>query len=201
VGRGGARSLTPAGERGLTGDPALENRRCGGPKTSAAGENLKQSVPARPLRCPGCCAWPGTRARHHLGLFATTAIAGVIPPRSYRPSCSSLGVAGIAIHNFHQPDRETFARSALQPDRPFQTIHFQTPRMIVALAVRAAGALRAHSPAGTDPQHHPAAAQNSVAMRIQLMVMEKAASLDLQFYEDLRRTTFFAAPATPSTGP
>jgi ABC-type bacteriocin/lantibiotic exporter with double-glycine peptidase domain len=42
--------------------------------------------------------------------------------------------------------------------------------------------------------------QNAVAMRIQLMVMEKAATLDLAFYEDPRRTTFCVAlRRTPST--
>jgi len=74
--------------------------------------------------------------------------------------------------------------------------------MIVALAVVQLALFALTALLGTIRNITQQLLQNSVAMRIQLMVMEKAASLDLQFYEDPASYDFFAAPRpTPSTGP
>jgi len=126
---GGARSLTPAGEQ-------RPDRRPGARATAAAGgskdlrgrwENLKQSSPARPLRCPGAAPGLGREPRHHPRAVCHHGDRRRHPAAAAYTAKLLINsvVLGIAIHNFHQPDRETFAQvCACSPIGPFQTIHF-----------------------------------------------------------------------------
>src|SRR6202521_4096929 len=175
---------------GLTGDPALEQPPLPeGPKDlRGRWENLKQSVSGTTAALPRVLrlVWDASPATT-LGLFVTTASAGVIPAAAAYTAKLLINsvVLGIAIHNFHQPDRETFAQvCACSPIGPLHTVSFTAIGAIVFLAIvqLALSALTAFL--GTIRNITQQLLQNSVAMRIQLMVMEKAASLDLQFYED-----------------
>src|SRR3979411_1923910 len=69
------------------------------------------------------------------------------------------------------------------PIGPLQQVHFTAVGMIVALAIVQLALFALTALLGTIRNITQQLLQNSVAMRIQLMVMEKAASLDLQFYE------------------
>ena len=189
---GGRRKKPDTGQAnsGLTGDPALEQPPLPeGPKDlRGRWENLKQSVSGTSAALPRVLrlVWDASPATT-LGLFATTAIAGVIPAAAAYTAKLLINavVLGIAINNFHQPDRETFAQvCACSPIGPFQTIHFSAVGMIVALAIVQLALFALTALLGTIRNITQQLLQNSVAMRIQLMVMEKAASLDLQFYED-----------------
>src|SRR6266480_664994 len=175
---------------GLTGDPALEQPPVPeGPKDlRGRWENLKQSVTGTTAALPRVLrlVWDASPATT-LGLFATTAVAGVIPAAAAYTAKLLINavVLGIAIHNFHQPDRETFAQvCACSPIGPFQSIQYSAVGMIVALAIVQLALFALTAFLGTIRNITQQLLQNSVAMRIQLMVMEKAASLDLQFYED-----------------
>src|SRR6266850_2925732 len=175
---------------GLTGDPALEQPPVPeGPKDlRGRWENLKQSVSGTTAALPRVLrlVWDASPATT-LGLFVTTAIAGVIPAAAAYTAKLLINsvVLGIAIHNFHQPDRETFAQvCACSPIGPFQTLQFSAVGMIVALSIVQLALFALTALLGTIRNIPHQLLQNSVAMRIQLMVMEKAASLDLQFYED-----------------
>src|SRR6202165_2803518 len=175
---------------GLTGDPALEQPPLPeGPKDlRGRWENLKQSVSGTTAALPRVLrlVWDASPATT-LGLFVTTAIAGVIPAAAAYTAKLLINsvVLGIAIHNFHQPDRETFAQvCACSPIGPLHTVSFSSVGMIVALAIVQLALFALTAFLSTIRNITQQLLQNSVAMRIQLMVMEKAASLDLQFYED-----------------
>src|SRR6266850_3319782 len=175
---------------GLSGDPILEGPpEDEGPKDlRGRWNNLKQSVVGTSAALPRVLrlVWDASPSTT-LGLFITTAIAGVIPAAAAYTAKLLINsvVLGIAIHNFHQPDRETLAQvCACSPIGPFQTIHFNAVGMIVALSIVQLALFALTALLGTIRNITQQLLQNSVAMRIQLMVMEKAASLDLQFYED-----------------
>src|ERR1700686_1096184 len=181
---------TGTADSGLTGDPKLEGPPLPeGPKDlRGRWENLKQSVTGTTAALPRVLrlVWDASPATT-LGLFVTTAIAGVIPAAAAYTAKLLINsvVLGIAIHSFHQPDRESFAQvCACSPIGPLQTLHFNAVGMIVALAVVQLALFALTAFLGTIRNITQQLLQNSVAMRIQLMVMEKAASLDLQFYED-----------------
>src|SRR6266581_287954 len=148
---------------GLTGDPALEPPQPPeGPKDlRGRWENLKQSILGTTAALPQVMrlVWEAS-PRITIGLFITTAIAGVIPAISAGLSLMLVNgvVRGILINSSHLADRVTFADLGV-PWLPGPTL----------------------TAVGNITQQ---LLQNSVSMRIQLMVMEKAASLDLQFYED-----------------
>ena len=175
---------------GLTGDPALEQPPVPeGPKDlRGRWDNLKQSVTGTTAALPRVLrlVWDASPSTT-LGLFATTAIAGIIPAAAAYTAKLLINsvVLGIAIHSFHQPDRESFAQvCACSPIGPLQQLHFTAVGMIVALAIVQLALFALTALLGTIRNITQQLLQNSVAMRIQLMVMEKAASLDLQFYED-----------------
>src|SRR3984893_17977452 len=181
---------TGAANSGLTGQPEIEQPPTqDGPKDlRGRWENLKQSVTGTTAALPRVLrlVWDASPATT-LGLFVTTAIAGVIPAAAAYTAKLLINavVAGIAIHNFHQPDRESFALvCACNPIGPLQGFHFTAVGMIVALAIVQLALFALTALLGTIRNITQQLLQNSVAMRIQLMVMEKAASLDLQFYED-----------------
>src|SRR5260370_2137101 len=98
---------------GLTGDPEIEQPpEDQGPKDlRSRWLNFKQSVTGTSTALPRVLrlVWDSSPAIT-LALFATTAIAGVIPAASAYAAklLTNAVVQGIAIHSFHQPDRETF---------------------------------------------------------------------------------------------
>src|SRR6202022_3804009 len=119
-----------------------------------------------------------------VGLFATTAIAGVIRAASAFVSKLLINsvVQGILINHSHLPDIEyldQLAGTHLIWNPSFSAIGMVFFLAIMQLALFAVAALL-----NTVRNITQQLLQNSVSMRIQLMVMEKAATLDLQFYED-----------------
>src|SRR3977135_153105 len=121
---------------GLTGQPEIElPPEQEGPKDlRGRWQNLKQSVTGTTAALPRVLrlVWDASPATT-LALFATTAIAGVIPAAAAYTAKLLINavVQGIAIHNFNQPDRETFAQvCACSPAGPFQELHFTAVGMI-----------------------------------------------------------------------
>ncbi|HZK72495.1 MAG TPA: ABC transporter ATP-binding protein [Clostridia bacterium] len=177
---------------GLTGDPTIgtppEEE---GPKDlRSRWLSLKQSVTGTSAALPRVLrlVWDASPATT-LGLFMTTAIAGIIPAAAAETAKLLINsvVQGIAIHSFHQPDRvwplcnNPAAGCALGP---WETPAFTAVGAIIFLSIVQLLLFALTALLGTIRNITQQLLQNSVAMRIQLMVMEKAASLDLSFYED-----------------
>lgn len=187
-GWGGRRRKPDSGpaNSGLTGDPTLEPPQTPeGPKDlKGRWENLKQSVLGTTAALPQVMrlVWEAS-PRITIGLFVTTAISGVIPAISAGISLMLINgvVRGILINNSHLVDRVTFADLGV-PWLPGPTL--TAVGMIVFLAVLQLLVFAISALLNTVRNITQQLLQNSVSMRIQLMVMEKAASLDLQFYED-----------------
>jgi ATP-binding cassette subfamily B protein len=187
-GRWGGRRRPDSGpaNSGLTGDPTLEPpQHPEGPKDlRGRWENLKQSVLGTTAALPQVLrlvweASPGTT----IGLFITTALAGLIPAISVGITLmlTNAVVRGIGIHANHEADRIRLNELGI-PWLPGMV--FTAVGMIVFLAVLQLILFAVSALLNTTRNITQQLLQNSVAMRIQLMVMEKAASLDLQFYED-----------------
>jgi ATP-binding cassette subfamily B protein len=187
-GRWGGRRRPDSGpaNSGLTGDPTLEPpQQPEGPKDlRGRWENLKQSVMGTTAALPQVLrlvweASPGTT----VGLFITTALAGLIPAISVGITLmlTNAVVRGIGIHANHEADRIRLNELGV-PWLP--SMVFTSVGMIVFLAVLQLILFAVSALLNTTRNITQQLLQNSVAMRIQLMVMEKAASLDLQFYED-----------------
>jgi ATP-binding cassette subfamily B protein len=187
-GRWGGRRRPDSGpaNSGLTGDPALEPpQQPAGPKDlRGRWENLKQSVLGTTAALPQVLrlvweASPGTT----IGLFVTTAVAGLIPAISVGITLmlTNAVVSGIGIHANHLADRIRLNELGVPwlPGMVFTSVGVIVFLAVLQLIVFAVSALL-----NTTRNITQQLLQNSVAMRIQLMVMEKAASLDLQFYED-----------------
>jgi ATP-binding cassette subfamily B protein len=175
---------------GLTGDSALEPPPPpDGPKDlRGRWESLKQSVTGTTAALPQVLrlVWEASPATT-VGLFITTAIAGLVPAASAYISRSLVNavVQGILINHQHLPDRETFA--SVGAPSSFLIWHsptFTAVGMIVFLAVLQLAVFAVSALLNTLRNISQQLLQNSVSMRIQLMVMEKAATLDLAFYED-----------------
>jgi ATP-binding cassette, subfamily B, bacterial len=168
---------------GLTGDPALEPPlEPEGPKDLRGRWNsLKQSVTGTSAALPRVLrlVWDASPSIT-LGLFVTTAIAGVLPAAAAYTSKLLINavVQGILIHHSNLPDRESFSVG------PVHSPVFSAVGGIVFLAVVQLALFAITALLATVRNITQQLLQNSVAQRIQLMVMEKAASLDLQFYED-----------------
>src|SRR5437016_11671390 len=171
---------------GLTGDPTIEPPQLPeGPKDlRGRWENLKQSVVGTTAALPQVLrlVWEASRPTT-LGLLATTAIAGIIPTISVGITLmlTNAVVAGISINAFHLPDRVAFSTLGV-PWLPGPTL--TAVQMIVLLAALQFAVFVISALLNTLRNITQQLLQNSVSMRIQLMVMEKAASLDLPFYED-----------------
>src|SRR5207302_13035 len=118
-----------------------------------------------------------------IGLFATTALAGLIPTISVGITLllTNAVTQGIVINVSHRPDREVLSQLGV-PWMP--ALQFTAIGMIVFLAVVQLVVFALSALLNTVRNISQQLLQNSVSMRIQLMVMEKAASLDLPFYED-----------------
>src|SRR6267378_2101672 len=175
---------------GLTGDPGIElPPEQEGPKDlRGRWLNFKQSVTGTTAALPRVLrlVWDASPALT-LGLFATTAIAGVIPAASAYTAklLTNAVVQGIGIHQFHRPDHLSLAdlggpgTLGLWQAPALTAVQWIVFMVVLQLALFAITALL-----GTLRNITQQLIQNDVSMRIQLMVMEKAASLDLAFYED-----------------
>jgi ATP-binding cassette, subfamily B, bacterial len=183
---GRGRSRTPEtgpANSGLTGGPVIEEpQEPQGPKDlRGRWRSLKQSVAGTTAALPRVIrlVWdanPGVTA----GLFAATVVAGVVPALSAYTSKLLVNavVSGILVR-----------RTATVPDvvrLDFGLWHpaFSTLNAIIVLAVFQLLIFALIAFLSTMRNITQQLLQNSVSMRIQLMVMEKAASLDLAFYED-----------------
>jgi len=175
---------------GLTGQPEIEQPPTqDGPKDlRGRWQNLKQSITGTTAALPRVLrlVWDASPTIT-LALFATTAIAGVIPAAAAYTAklLTNAVVQGIGIHSFHQADRLTLASiggpATVGPWHPpvFTAVQGIVFLVLLQLALFAITALL-----GTLRNITQQLLQNDVSVRIQLMVMEKAASLDLAFYED-----------------
>jgi ATP-binding cassette subfamily B protein len=174
---------------GLTGDPGLELP----PEEETPKDlrsrwrSLKQSVTGTSAALPRVLrlVWDASPATT-LGLFVATVVAGVIPAGAAETSKLLINavVKGIIIHNTHIPDRVTFHDLDPTISLPFQSPVFTALSAIVFIAIVQLALFAITALLGTIRNITQQLLQNAVAMRIQLMVMEKAASLDLSFYED-----------------
>lgn len=171
---------------GLTGDPTLEPpQQPEGPKDlRGRWESLKQSVAGTTAALPQVLrlVWEASRPTT-ISLFVTTALAGLVPVISAGISMMLINavVQGLAIHVAHQADRIALSTLGV-PWLPGLVLG--SVNMIVFIAVLQLVVFAASALLNTLRNISQQLLQNSVSMRIQLMVMEKAASLDLQFYED-----------------
>jgi ATP-binding cassette subfamily B protein len=171
---------------GLTGDPTIEGpQQPEGPKDlRGRWESLKQSVVGTTAALPQVLrlVWDASRPTT-IGLFVTTAIAGIIPTISVGITLmlTNAVVRGILINHSHLPDQVQLSSLGVPwvPD-----ITFTSVGVIVFLAALQFLLFAITALLNTLRNITQQLLQNSVSMRIQLMVMEKAASLDLQFYED-----------------
>jgi len=143
--------------------------------------NLKQSVTGTGAALPRVLrlVWDASPAST-LGLLCATAIAGVMPAASAYTSKLLINavVQGTDIHNHHLADREQFNLG------PVNSPVLSAVDGIIFLALVQLALFAVTSLLSTIRGIGQQLLQNAVAMRIQLMVMEKAASLDLAFYED-----------------
>jgi ATP-binding cassette subfamily B protein len=189
LGRRKAADTGPANS-GLTGDPGVEQPpEDQGPKDlRGRWLNLKQSVTGTTAALPRVLqlVWEANPSIT-VALFATTAIAGVIPAAAAYTAklLTNAVVQGIGINQYHRLDRLSFA--SLDPNGPLGHVYtpaFTAVQMIVILVVVQLALFAVTALLGTLRNITQQLLQNEVSMRIQLMVMEKAASLDLAFYED-----------------
>jgi ATP-binding cassette, subfamily B, bacterial len=182
--RRGAPEIGPANS-GLTGDPVIEEpQEPQGPKDlRSRWRNLKQAVRGTAAALPRVIrlVWDASPAVT-AGLFAVTVVAGVIPAISAYTSKLLVNavVLGIEVHN-----HPTTIADAIRFDfGPWRTPVFTTVNGIIFLAILQLLIFALIAFLSTARNITQQLLQNAVSMRIQLMVMEKAASLDLAFYED-----------------
>src|SRR4030081_3546458 len=170
---------------GLTGDPVIEEApQPQGPKDlRGRWRNLRESVRGTAAALPRVLrlVWDAS-PRITAGLFAVTVVAGVIPATSAYISKLLVNavVLGIEVHN-----HPTTVADAVRFDfGPFRTPDFTTVNGVIFIAVLQLLIFALIAFLSTALNITQQLLQNAVSMRIQLMVMEKAASLDLAFYED-----------------
>jgi len=185
----GGRRRKPEGgpaNSGLTGDPTLEPpQQPEGPKDlRGRWESFKQSITGTTAALPQVMrlVWEASKPTT-IGLFITTALAGLIPTISVGITLmlTNAVTQGIVIHASHTPDHEVLSGLGLSW---MPHLEFTAVGMIVFLAVAQLVLFAVSALLNTLRNISQQLLQNSVSMRIQLMVMEKAASLDLPFYED-----------------
>ena len=170
---------------GLTGDPVIEEpQQPEGPKDlRGRWRNLKESVRGTAAALPLVIrlVWDASPAVT-TGLFVVTVVAGLIPAMSAYTSKLLVNavVLGIEVHN-----HPTTVADAVRFDfGPLHTPVFSAINAIIFLAVLQLAIFALIAFLSTARNITQQLLQNAVSMRIQLMVMEKAASLDLAFYED-----------------
>ncbi|HEY9286515.1 MAG TPA: ABC transporter ATP-binding protein [Candidatus Dormibacteraeota bacterium] len=167
---------------GLTGDPPIEEPpdQQGPRDLRSRWRNLKQSISGTTAALPRVLelVWQASPAVT-TGLFIATVIAGFVPAASAYTSKLLINavVQGIFIH-------KTGARDSVTIGLPFWHPTFSIFNAILFLAILQLAIFALIAFLSTIRNITQQLLQNSVSMRIQLMVMEKAASLDLAFYED-----------------
>ena len=167
---------------GLTGEPPIEEPPDpSGPRDlRSRWNNLKQSIRGTTAAVPRVLelVWQASPAVT-TGLFIATVIAGFVPAASAYTAKLLINavVQGIFIH-------KTGARDSVTIGLPFWHPSFSTFNAILFLAILQLAIFALIAFLSTIRNITQQLLQNSVSMRIQLMVMEKAASLDLAFYED-----------------
>ena len=187
-GWGGRRRKPESGpaNSGLTGDPTLEPpQQPEGPKDlRGRWETFKQAVTGTTAALPQVMrlVWEASRPTT-IGLFVTTALAGLVPTASVGLTLMLTNAVkeGIDVHQNHLADSLVLSNLGV-PWLPHLT--FSVLGMIVFLAILQFVIFAVSALLNTLRNISQQLLQNSVSMRIQLMVMEKAASLDLPFYED-----------------
>jgi ATP-binding cassette, subfamily B, bacterial len=182
----GRRRFTPKetgpANSGLTGEPPIEEppQPPGAKDWRGRWQNLKQSIQGTTAALPEVLklVWQASPAVTG-GLFIVTVIAGFIPALSAYTSKLLVNavVQGIVIHREHLADRVSLDLGLWHPT-------FGAVNAIIFLAVLQLLIFALIALLSTVRNITQQVLQNSVSMRIQLMVMEKAASLDLAFYED-----------------
>jgi ATP-binding cassette, subfamily B, bacterial len=166
---------------GLTGDPVIEGPPQSGPKDwGTRWRTLKESVQGTTAALPQVLrlVWDAS-PRVTAGLFAATVVAGVVPAISAYTSKLLVNavVQGIEVRREHLIDGIKIDLGVWHPVMTtFNAIIFLAVLQLLIFAL-----IAFLSTARNITQQ---LLQNAVSMRIQLMVMEKAASLDLAFYED-----------------
>src|SRR5437762_3285002 len=187
-GWGGRRRKPESGpaNSGLTGDPTLEPpQQPEGPKDlRGRWETFKQAVTGTTAALPQVMRLVSEASRvTTLALFVTTALAGLVPTASVGLTLMLTNAVkeGIDVHQNHLPDRLVLSNLGAQW---LPHLTFTVTGMIVFLAVLQLVIFALSALLNTLRNIRQQLLQNSVSMRIQLMVMEKAASLDLPFYED-----------------
>src|ERR1700737_4162633 len=170
---------------GLTGDPVIEEpQEPQGPKDlRSRWRNLKESVRGTAAALPRVIrlVWDASPAVT-AGLFAVTGVAGGIPAISAYTSKLLVNavVLGIEVHNHPA----TVADAVRFDFGPWRTPVFTTVNGLIFLAILQLLIFALIAFLSTSRNITQQLLQNAMSMRIQLMVMEKAASLDLAFYED-----------------
>jgi ATP-binding cassette, subfamily B, bacterial len=184
-GRGRSKNAeTGPANSGLTGDPVIEEpQEAQGPKDlRSRWRNLRQSVAGTTAALPRVIrlVWDASPAVT-AGLFAATVVAGVVPAVSAYTSKLLINavVHGIVVRNSKPPIAD-----AVKLDFGLWHPAFSTVNAIIVLAVLQLLIFALIAFLSTVRNITQQLLQNSVSMRIQLMVMEKAASLDLAFYEE-----------------
>src|SRR3984893_13344662 len=170
---------------GLTGNPVIEEpQEPQGPKDlRSRWRNLKQAVRGTAAALPRVIrlAWDATPAVRP-GCLGVGVVPGLLPAVSAYTSKLLVNavVLGIEVHN-----HPTAVADAVRFDfGPLHTPIFTTVNGIIFLAILQLLIFALIAFLSTARNITQQLLQNAVSMRIQLMVMEKAASLDLAFYED-----------------
>src|ERR1700716_1941657 len=170
---------------GLTGDPVIEEApQPQGPKDlRGRWRNLKESVRGTASALPRVIrlVWDASPAVT-AGPFGGRVAAGVAPAMSAYTSKLLVNavVLGIEVHN-----HPTTIADAVRFDfGPWKTPPFTAVNGIIFIAILQLAIFALIAFLSTARNITQQLLQNAVSMRIQLMVMEKAASLDLAFYED-----------------
>jgi ATP-binding cassette, subfamily B, bacterial len=185
---GRGRSKTPdtgPANSGLTGNPVIEEPpEPQGPKDlRSRWRNLKESIRGTAAALPRVLrlVWDASPAIT-IGLFAVTVVAGVIPAVSAYTSKLLVNavVMGIDLHKHPA----TVANAIRFDFGLWKTPAFTIVNGIIFLAILQLLIFALIAFLSTARNITQQLLQNAVSMRIQLMVMEKAASLDLAFYED-----------------
>src|SRR6266480_3540320 len=170
---------------GLTGDPVIEEpQQPEGPKDlRGRWRNLKESVRGTAAALPLVIrlVWDASPTVT-TGLFVVSVVAGLVPAISAYTSKLLVNavVLGIEVHNHPA----TVADAVRFDFGPLHTPVFTAVNAIIFLAVLQLLIFALIAFLSTARNITQQLLQNAVSMRIQLMVMEKAASLDLAFYED-----------------
>jgi ATP-binding cassette, subfamily B, bacterial len=183
-GRGRSKSAdTGPANSGLTGDPVIEEpQEPQGPKDlRSRWRNLKQSVAGTTAALPRVIrlVWDASPAVT-VGLFAATVVAGLIPAVS---AYTSKLLVNAVVHGIVVRGNPSLG-DVVRLDFGIWHPAFSTVNAIIVLAVLQLVIFALIAFLSTIRNITQQLLQNAVSMRIQLMVMEKAASLDLAFYEE-----------------